>query len=241
MLAYGLPNSYLIGSATRSAPSALRRSANVRHLPATHTTDYLYPSRPPWGYGRPTSSVSLRIVLRAPKSGRARPLRYATPASPCPSYLRAPTSAQFPCATRSAPPSLCRSCPRCRSISSPLRALSVSATASFICSKGSTIGGATLPPSRPTSASCPFQGLVAWLRANRGATPRLPFLPVPAPYGCGYWHSPPRWGRAVGAPVGRPPFLSASALSCGFVGRGFPAGAVAQRLPPCRRPRLPAT
>ena len=38
MLAYGLPNSYLIGSATRSAPSALRRSANVRHLPATHPT-----------------------------------------------------------------------------------------------------------------------------------------------------------------------------------------------------------
>ena len=79
------------------------------------------------------------------------------------------------------------------------------------------------------------------LRANRGATPRLPFLPVPAPYGCGYWHSPPRWGRAVGAPFGRPPFLSAPALSCGFVCRGFPAGAVAQRLPPCRRPRLPAT
>lgn len=161
-----------------------------------------------------------------------RPLRYVCLALPL-----VPTGSTCACA----PPSLCRSCRRCRSISSPLRALSVAPAVAFICSKGSTIGGATLSPSRPTSAFCPFQGLVAWLRANRGATPRLPFLPVPAPVGCGYWHSPPRWGRVVGAPFGRPPFLSASALSCGFIGRGFPAGAVAQRLPPCRRPRLPAT
>lgn len=119
-----------------------------------------------------------------------RPLRYVCLALPL-----VPTGSQCACA----PPSLCRSCRRCRSISSPLRALSVSATASFICSKGSTIGGATLPPSRPTAAFGPCSGLVAWLCANKGAPPRLPFLPAPAPVGCGCCHSPPRWGRAVRA------------------------------------------
>lgn len=46
----------------------------------------------------------------------------------------------------------------------------------------STSGGATLPPSRPTSAFSPCSGLVARLRANKGATARLPFRSRPLAY-----------------------------------------------------------
>ena len=211
--------SYLMGGATRSSFGA-RSAPPLRYRVALRyrVSCQVFACAHIW---------QETLSLRAP-----RPLRYVCLALPL-----APTGSTCACA----PPSLCRSCRRCRSISSPLRALSVSATASFICSKGSTIGGATLPPSRPTSASCPFQGLVAWLRANRGATPRLPFRAPPARSAL-RWRAPPaERGERLGAPYGRPPFLSASALSCGFVSRGFPAGAVAQRLPPCRRPRLPAT
>ena len=35
------------------------------HTPPT-TLNYLFPSRPPGGYGRPTSSCALRVVLRSP-------------------------------------------------------------------------------------------------------------------------------------------------------------------------------
>ena len=55
---------------------------------------------------------------------------------------------------------------------------------------GSTSGGATRPPSRPTSAFCPCSGLVALLRANKGATVRLPFRAPPA-RSARWWRAPP--------------------------------------------------
>lgn len=104
---------------------------------------------------------------------------------------------------------------------------------------GSIIGGATRPPSRPTSAFCPCSGLVAPVAPSKGGAGRLPFLPAPAPFGCGCCHSPPRWGRAVGAAVAAPLFCRLPLCFAVCVQGGFPPRVPCGVCPPCPRPDCP--
>lgn len=140
-------------------------------------------------------------MLRAPTSGRAQPLPFGRRLRPAPPSYRLDLF----------PPLLSGrvgACPR------PDHRFLAKSVHMFI---GSLIGGATLFPSRASPALSPCSGLVAWLCANKGAPPRLPFLPAPAPNCRVRSHSPPRWGRAVSSGLRPSPFLSASALCQRFV------------------------
>ena len=162
-------------------------------------------------------------MLRAPEVGaRSAPALRAL-ASPCPSRYRLEFVA----------PWLSRREVRCRA---PVHRFLVQSYHLFI---GSTIGGATRPPSRPTSAFCPCSGLVAWLCANKGAPPRLPF------------RSRPLASRLLGV---APPAIAESGLGlatlaplfcrlplcfavCGL--GGFPPRVPCGVCPPCPRPDCP--
>ena len=106
---------------------------------------------------------------------------------------------------------------------------------------GSTIGGATLSPCALLGRFCPRWGLVAWLCANRGAPPRLPFLSAPAPVGCGCCHSPPRWGRAVVAAVAATLFFRLPLCVCVSWAGLFPPSRSLRGLPAPPPPRMLAT
>ena len=129
-------------------------------------------------------------VLRAPKVGARSAPALRAQASPCPSRYRlefvAPSLSVllslfgrvgFIAPNGGAPSSLGR-CARL-----------------FHMFIGSIIGGATRSPSRPTSAFCPCSGLVAWLCANKGAPPRLPFRSPPS-RSARWWRLPAPLGQS---------------------------------------------
>ena len=131
-----------------------------------------------------TAKSSLSLTVGGGLSGYGGRWGSATLGSPCPSRYRLEFGAPWFSGRVGACP---RPEHRCRAKSYHL----------FI---GSTSGGATRPPSRPTSAFCPCSGLVAWLCANKGAPPRLPFRSPPS-RSARWWRLPAPLGQSglVGA------------------------------------------
>lgn len=164
-------------------------------------------------------------MLRAPEVGARSPPALRAQGSPCPSRYRLVSVA----------PSLSGrvgGCPR------PDHRFLAKSYHLFI---GSTIGGATLSPCALLGRFCPRWGLVARVGGHKPPFARRPFLSAPAPFGCGCCHSPPRWGRAVGAAVAAPLFFRLPLCVCVSWAGLFPPSRALRGLPAPPPPRLPAT